>query len=288
MKLRTTDGTSKALFLVCLYLVLYFASTFLERPLGWLVLPELQSALPVPVPKQVPPAILLVLCAVRILFIVVITWSIARLDGRSLFDYGLRPYPTRQFVSGSIAGFVAISIVVFGLHVAGALEFTSWNVSGGAAFGFASIWAIGMLMVGISEEMAFRGAPIFLLLRVAPPWVPIAVSAAFFAGVHLSNEGENAAGIAQVALFGAVAAISVVRTGSLAFAIGLHAAWNWTLEFLYGAVGSGYTFQGHLVNQVVKGPTWLTGGSSGLEGSLGSFVVLVVIGTLLMIWPRRR
>lgn len=287
MKSHTTHGTSKALILVCLYLALYFASTFLERPLGWLALPELQSVLLAPVPKQVPPAILLILCAFRSLFIVVITWFIARLDGRSLFDYGLRPFPMRQFAYGSIAGFVAISIVVFGLYIGGTLEFTGWNVSGGGALGFALIWAIGMLMVGISEEMAFRGTPIFLLLRVAPPWGPIAVSAALFAGVHLSNEGENVAGIAQIALFGAVAAISVVRTGSLAFAVGLHAAWNWTLEYLYGAVGSGYTFQGHLVNQVVTGPTWLTGGSSGLEGSLWAIVVLLVIGTLFLMWPRR-
>jgi hypothetical protein len=81
---------------------------------------------------------------------------------------------------------------------------------------------------------------------------------------------------------GAVCAISVLRTHSLAWAIGFHAAWDWALEYGYGAVGSGYVFQGHLLSQTTKGPVWATGGSAGVEGSVVSYLVLAAIAAWML------
>jgi membrane protease YdiL (CAAX protease family) len=268
--------------LVALFFLLYYASTFVESPVAHVVVEACRGLFPAHVKGEVPPEILIALCCIRVALVFVITAVIARIERRSIFDYGLRGVRIRQIGWGALSGSVAISAVVGALWIVGGLEMTGVTQSAGSALIYAAVWAAGMLLVGLSEEMEFRGVPVLLLARCFPVWVPVVVSAAAFALAHMGNEGENWTGLSQIALFGAVTALSVVRTGSLAWAIGFHAGWNWTLEYLFGAVGSGYVFQGHLLSQVVSGPEWLTGGKAGLEGSLLSWLVLIVVGIVLL------
>ena len=78
-------------------------------------------------------------------------------------------------------------------------------------------------------------------------------------------------------------------TGNLWFAIGNHAAWDWGETFLFGTPNSGLRGQHVLMNPSFHGPTLLSGGTDGPEGSVlvllseGLIVVLVAI-----IYRRRR
>ena len=74
---------------------------------------------------------------------------------------------------------------------------------------------------------------------------------------------------------------TVRRTGTLWFAIGLHASWDWAQSYVYGVADSGMMAQGHLLNPSFQGPAWLTGGSVGPEGSV---LVFVVIGLLFAVF----
>ncbi|HEY6291801.1 MAG TPA: hypothetical protein VI455_09615, partial [Terriglobia bacterium] len=74
------------------------------------------------------------------------------------------------------------------------------------------------------------------------------------------------------------------RTGSLWFAIGLHASWDYSESFLYSVPDSGAMIPGHLLNSSFHGPVWLTGGAVGPEGSA---LVFVVIGGLFLIFSLR-
>jgi uncharacterized protein len=277
-----TQRRIHAAALVTLFFLLYYASTFVESPVAHVIVDACRGLFPVHVKGEVPPEILIALCCIRVVLVFVITAIIARTDRRSIFDYGLRGVRIRQIGWGALSGLVAISVVVAALWIGGDLKVTGVIQTAGSALIYAFVWAAGMLLVGLSEEMEFRGVPVLVLARCFPVWVPIVVSAAAFAVAHMGNQGENWMGLLQIALFGAVTALSVVRTGSLAWAIGFHAGWNWTLEYLFGAVGSGYVFQGHLLSQVVTGPDWLTGGKAGLEGSLVSWLVLIVVGIVLL------
>jgi membrane protease YdiL (CAAX protease family) len=67
------------------------------------------------------------------------------------------------------------------------------------------------------------------------------------------------------------------RTGSLWFAVGFHAAWDWGETFVYSVPDSGTVFPGHLLKTSLHGPGWLTGGVVGPEGSLLCFVVIGVV-----------
>jgi len=110
-----------------------------------------------------------------------------------------------------------------------------------------------------------------------------------FAGGHLSNPDENKSGIITVFIDGTNMCFTLWRTGNLWFAIGNHAAWDWGETFLFGTPNSGLQWQHALMNPSFHGPTLLTGGTDGPEGSLlvllseGLFLVLIAI-----IYRRRR
>jgi CAAX protease family protein len=68
----------------------------------------------------------------------------------------------------------------------------------------------------------------------------------------------------------------VRRTGSLWFAVGMHAAFDFGETFFYSVPDSGMVLPGHLSDATLHGPTWLTGGSVGPEASVFDFVLLFI------------
>ncbi|MEI2598332.1 CPBP family intramembrane glutamic endopeptidase, partial [Acinetobacter pittii] len=79
-------------------------------------------------------------------------------------------------------------------------------------------------------------------------WVAALVfSVGVFAGGHLANKGETAMGLVSVALAGLTFVYVLYRTGSLWWAIGFHATWDWAQSFLYGVRDSGLAMEGHLL-----------------------------------------
>ena len=68
--------------------------------------------------------------------------------------------------------------------------------------------------------------------------------------------------------------LTVRRTGSLWFAIGFHAVWDYAESFIYSVPDSGIMVPGHLMDSTFGGPRWLTGGHIGPEGSVFVFPLL--------------
>ena len=89
----------------------------------------------------------------------------------------------------------------------------------------------------------------------------------------------------MVRLFGAglLLAYSVLRSGSIWWAIGYHAGWNWASAPLFGAAGSGYSDQGHIFTFLPTGPAIITGGSVGPEGSALAFIAVIVATAVLLL-----
>jgi hypothetical protein len=69
-------------------------------------------------------------------------------------------------------------------------------------------------------------------------------------------------------LAGLVFCFALYRTGSLWWAIGIHAAWDWSQSFLYGVADSGLMAEGHLFATHPVGKPILSGGLTGPEGSV--------------------
>ena len=70
-------------------------------------------------------------------------------------------------------------------------------------------------------------------------------------------------------------------TGSAWWAIGFHAAWDWTQTFFYGTPDSGLAPQGHYLSTAPDGPAFWSGGKDGPEGSI--LVLPIILLTLLAV-----
>ena len=222
-------------------------------------------------------------------FIWLATWIVARLEKRPMSDYGI---PLRQafggrFWEGCVWGFAMLSAILLILRGGGHFRIDSVALSGGAVARYALAWGIVFVAVAISEEFAFRGYWLFLMAKRWRFWRGALFLSIIFAVVHLGNHGENVLGIFQVFVIGMLFCLMIRRTGTLWFALGFHAAWDWAETFFYGTPDSGLLGNGRLLNSSVQGPNWLTGGSAGPEGSILALVVILLCGLLVHLrFPR--
>ena len=102
-----------------------------------------------------------------------------------------------------------------------------------------------------------------------------------FAAMHGGNSGETHFGLMVVFLAGITFAYALWRTGSLWWAIGFHATWDWAQSFLFGVADSGNISVGRLFVTHPTGNPILSGGSDGPEGSAFVLVALLVAVVIL-------
>jgi hypothetical protein len=196
-------------------------------------------------------------------------WSAYGLPGRQAFG--------RRFWMGALWGFVAISVVIVGLYGAHAFSFGHIVLHGKRLLHFVAFWTIYFVLVGLFEDFLFRGYAQFTLARGIGFWPAAFVLSSIFGLIHRGNEGERWSGVVIAILIGLFFCLTLRRTGSLWFAIGFHAAWDWGETFFYSVPDSGTVWPGHLLSSSLRGPAWLTGGSVGPEGSLLCFAVITLV-----------
>jgi membrane protease YdiL (CAAX protease family) len=221
--------------------------------------------------------------AILAFFIVLATWILSRIEKRPLADYGIPPRQAfgRRFWEGAVWGFVLLSVVPLVLSLLGNFRIDSIALQGASAFRYAGGWAVTFVALSITEEFAFRGYWLFSFARRMRFWPAAFFLSAVFAVAHLGNSQETVLGIVHVVATGLLFCFTVRRTGNLWFAVGYHAAWDWAETFFYGTPDSGLLGVGRFLNTSVQGPSWLTGGSAGPEGSVIALFVLVLAALLV-------
>lgn len=221
--------------------------------------------------------------AIMVFFVVLATWIVSRIEKRALDDYGipLRQAFRKRFWEGTVWGFAMLSAILLVLYVSGHFRIDSVALSGSSLVWHAVAWAVTFLAVALNEEFAFRGYWLFSFSRRMRFWPATLFISAVFGVAHMGNSGENALGILEVVVTGLLFCLTVRRTGSLWFAVGFHAAWDWAQTFFYGTPDSGLLGVGRFLNTSVQGPHWLTGGSAGPEGSVIALFVLLLCALLI-------
>jgi hypothetical protein len=103
----------------------------------------------------------------------------------------------------------------------------------------------------------------------------------------LNNPNWVLLGAFNTGLAGVWFAVAYLRSRSLWFPTGIHWAWNWTLGSLFGLPVSGITsFAKYpLLKGYDFGPSWLTGGSYGIEGGIAGTIALAL--ATLLVWRVR-
>ncbi len=209
----------------------------------------------------------------------------------------------KLFFAGLLWGIACISLLIFALRVTGHLVFDGRLLHDAQAFNYAILWAIGFFCVGLLEEYLMRGYLQFTLARGLAGiygslfntrhryalgfWTAALLLSFLFGFGHSSNPGESPIGELSAGLAGFVFAYSLWRTGSLWWAFGFHAAWDWGQSFLYGVADSGTTTQGHLYATHPVGNALLSGGTTGPEGSVYVLPVLALIALIIYLTLRQ-
>jgi membrane protease YdiL (CAAX protease family) len=182
-------------------------------------------------------------------------------------------------IQGLVIGVLMFSAVMGIMAVFGLYDIV-WS-------GPASAWQATARSIesGVVEELLTRAIILRLLWRAFGPWVAFAVSAAFFGAGHLAN--PNATPFAAVCIAveaGIMLAAFYALTGRLWVSIGVHAAWNFTQGYLFGAAVSGTDFGPAIAHSTPRAgfAEYLTGGAFGPEASLPGLFVGTLVGVVVM------
>ncbi len=135
----------------------------------------------------------------------------------------------------------------------------------------------------VHEELLFRGYAFQKVYRWHRTFALFFV-ALVFAALHMGNMAVSWLGLMNVFLGGLLLGLAYERYGRLWFPIGLHLAWNVTSGPILGHEVSGYDSMATLFVERGTGPSWLTGGDFGIEGSAW-MTVTEIIG---IVWLLRR
>lgn len=199
----------------------------------------------------------------------------------SAVGLGLRGLPGqlgRGFLVG--AGFMAACVAV--LALLGGYRVTGARLLAGPLLLSLAFYTL----VGLFEEIAFRGILFRLLEEGLGSWAALAITAAIFGAAHLGNPDATLWGAAAIMIeAGVLLGAAYMLTRSLWFVAGLHLAWNFFQGPIFGFAisGTGATSQS-LLMPMIQGPELLTGGVFGIEASL----IAVLLGLALGVWYAAR
>jgi len=201
-------------------------------------------------------------------------------------------------VGGAMAtAVVAVLLATRAASVAGTVtgRQAQLTVTGVGPLVGAGLWALFYTGAATLEEVAVRG---YLLVNAAEGvsgWLGrrrgllfgVAVTAGLFGVLHASNPGGTVLGLLNITLAGFLLGGTYVLTGRLALAVGIHAAWNFTVGAVYGLPVSGLKTSSALFAVEPDGSRALTGGPFGPEGGVVMLAALAVGAGLVVLWVRR-
>jgi hypothetical protein len=220
---------------------------------------------------------------------VVATVSMALIERRPILSYGYQGQSRAlRFFSGLGWGFVAISVFFFVLWKAHLLSFDGQVLHGSGIWKYGMGWGVLFLMVAVFEESTMRGYLQYTLSRGVGFWWSALVLSFLFGFAHGHNPGESYVGLVAVGTVGLVWCLSLWYTGSLWFAVGFHAAWDWGESYFYGTSDSGLIAQGHLFAEHPIGKALWSGGATGPEGSALTLPMLAIFALCMWLWWRRK
>jgi membrane protease YdiL (CAAX protease family) len=262
-------GWRAALYVALFFIFMSIAATVIRIFLPLLLVPN----------GPITPGILGLQEGLAVFCALLAAYVLARLEGRRFGEYGM-PWARafqKKFWLGAIWGILAISAMMLFIDLSGGYSLGAVDLPRAALVHYALEWAGVFLLVGMYEEFFFRGYLLFTLNSGMSFWPAAILLSLIFGAVHLRNPGEGSIGALSVFVTGMFLCFTLRRTGTLWFAIGFHAAWDYGETYIYSVPDSGIVMPGHLLASSFHGPAWLTGGTVGPEGSAFDFVVMALL-----------
>ncbi len=140
-----------------------------------------------------------------------------------------------------------------------------------------------LLIYATFEETIFRGYPLQALMEGMGKTFSVILLSAIFGLLHYSNPNASMIGVLNTALAGAFLSLLYIKRRSLWLPIFVHFSWNFSMGFLFGLPVSGVVLKGTPLTTKQVGPDMLSGGEFGLEGSIVTSLVLIILIVILIL-----
>ena len=227
----------------------------------------------------------LVAAVAGLIAILLIYWVAVRFgERRTVPELGLRRAPA-DLLTGIAVGAVVLATIVGALWLFGWVAISPKPVEGVA------LALRDSLRSGVLEELVLRLVIFRLLWRAFGIWPALIGAALLFGVLHLGNPDSSLlAAVALIAGEGIGIGLYLI-TGRIWASIGMHAAWNFTQGWIFGAAVSGTDGigGGPLALRPEAGvPEVLSGGGFGPEASLAALAVSLLASAAFLIWAWRR
>lgn len=236
----------------------------------------LTSLLPGPILKTYFSSIITIL-AYGFAALVLLLW-VRLVERRPFHTIGFRP--RRMLIATPLGIAIALLFTTAVMGVLVALGMAGRTPPGADPVGVAALQGIVIAAVmyavqASTEEMIYRGwLQNVLALRPGAP-LAILVTTVAFTFAHADNDGFGLMAGINLTLFAIFLSLLALRTGGLWASCAWHAAWNWSLNNVWGVPLSGIPPEGgSAMSWALTGPSLLTGGAWGPEGGLLATAVL--------------
>lgn len=209
-----------------------------------------------------------------VVYRLVVRWT----ERREVTEVARRGAAVRLMLA-TLLGVLLFGFVISNLYLLGfyAVDGAGSLAAAAGLFGF-------MAAAAVTEEVLFRGVLFRWLEHWTGTWIALAVTSALFGLMHILNPNADWWGAVIIALTGGLMLTSAyVMSRNLWVPIGLHFGWNFAAGGIFSTEVSGNDTPPGLLESSTSGPTILTGGALGPEGSVYTLVGCG-IATVIFLW----
>ena len=134
------------------------------------------------------------------------------------------------------------------------------------------------ILQGTAEEVVSRAWLLPQLASRTNLKLAILISSVLFTLLHAGNSGLTPLSLVNLFLFGVAMSLYLLKTDTVWGVAGIHGAWNFAQGNLFGILVSGQPSGTSLMTFLPQGnQDWISGGSFGIEGSIMTSLVLLLL-----------
>ena len=202
------------------------------------------------------------------------------IEKRDLTELG-HSHAFQEIGLGALIGFGLFSFIILIMWLLGLYGVTRINFLLLPRIGV----LVGAFVSAFIQELIFRAVIYRITEEWLGTWQALIISAVLFGLIHLSSTGATVFSALAVALqAGVLLAAAYALTHSLWMALGLHMAWDFANDGIFGvgvAGQSGQALHG-LLQANLNGSKLLTGGPLGVEASIITLIIALIAGILML------
>lgn len=200
-------------------------------------------------------------------------------DNREITELSLKYLP-KEMLGGFAFGFLAISLTISILYFLGYYQFLSITTD------HYSLRLFGLLTVAaLIEDLFFRG----IIIRECENWLGTNITliiGTLFELDHLFNPNATPFSVFFILAWGFMMSMLYVCTKRIWLPFFFHLGWNFAQPF-YGSNLTGLDDMGSIIQSKLNGPEIFTGGAVGVEDSIFTGVISLLIGIILYVLAKK-